>query len=58
MFRLMKALAMAGLICMVRTLFGQNPSVSLKNLTSPAISGSSIDIGFTKGAFIFKMLNC
>jgi len=36
----MKARAMAGLRCMVSTLLGQKPRVSLKNLASSRVSGS------------------
>jgi hypothetical protein len=49
----MKAEATSGLICIVKTEFGQKPRVSLKNsassLTSKLASG---DRGFTKGMFI------
>ena len=48
----MKANAMSGLICMVKTEFGQKPRVSLKNFansfTSELFSGLR---GFTRGIF-------
>jgi hypothetical protein len=48
LFRLMKALLMAGLRCMVRTELGQNPRVSLKNFASSLVSKScSGDKGVT-----------
>jgi hypothetical protein len=50
LFRLMKALEIAGRRCMVSTEFGQNPSVSLKNRANLRVSGSwSVLKGVTSG---------
>jgi hypothetical protein len=52
-FKFIKDRAISGLICMVKTEFGQNPKVSLKNsanlLTSGLLSGES---GLTNGIYI------
>jgi hypothetical protein len=39
LFKLMNALEIAGLRCIVNTEFGQNPRVSLKNSASFLVSG-------------------
>ncbi|CAL2092425.1 protein of unknown function [Tenacibaculum sp. 190524A02b] len=46
----MKALEMAGLLCIVKTEFGQKPKVSLKNSANSFVSKSwSADNGVTNG---------
>ena len=50
LFKLTKASAKPGLICMVKTEFGQKPKVSLKNLTNSLTSLDSIFFcGSTRG---------
>jgi hypothetical protein len=43
------ALAILGLLCIVRTELGQKPNVSLKKLTRSFTSLSEISIGLTRG---------
>ena len=49
MFSSINAFAILGLLCMVRTEFGQNPNVSLKNFTNSLTLLSEISIGLTSG---------
>jgi hypothetical protein len=50
MFNCTKALAMLGLLCIVKTELGQKPNVSLKKSTNSLTWGSVISInGSTKG---------
>ena len=46
---LINALAIFGLLCMVRTELGQKPNVSLKNFTNSLTLGSEISMGLTNG---------
>jgi len=51
--RFIKALLIAGRCCIVRTEFGQKPSVSLKNLASALVSKSWVgDNGVTNGIIL------
>jgi hypothetical protein len=53
LFKPIKAEAISGLICIVKTEFGQKPRVSLKNSANSLTSKlASDDKGFTKGMFI------
>jgi hypothetical protein len=58
LFKLIKALEMAGLRCIVSTEFGQKPKVSLKNSANSLVSKlCSAESGVTKGIFyIFKII--
>jgi len=57
LFKLINALDIAGLRCIVNTEFGQNPRVSLKNSASSLVSKSwSEDNGVTNAIVIFLVV--